>query len=105
MDDVFYRFIYERVNATHRRGLDSYLKDDPCSAGYLASAIRHLFAHGWFTPSANQVHPDIAAAVCSRLCDFLIRVMDEEFGSRVAAGMDDRHGRLLIVEACAFGAA
>lgn len=75
--NVFYRFIYDRVNATHKRELDNFFNDDPCNAGYLASAIRHIFAHGWLTPNANQVDPDAVATVFNSLCDFLIGVMEE----------------------------
>lgn len=90
---VFYRFIYDRVNATHKRELDNFFNDDPCNAGYLASAIRHIFAHGWLTPNANQVDPDTVATVCDTLCNFLIGVMDREFGNRVADGLSDLNGR------------
>ena len=91
--NVFYRFIYDRVNATHRRELDNFFNDDPFNTGYLASAIRHIFAHGWLTPNANQVDPAAVATVCNTLCNFLLRVMDTEFGNRVAAGLDDLNGR------------
>ena len=88
-DEVFYRFIYEHVNATHKKELGNFFNDDPFNAGYLASAIRHIFAHGWLTPNANQVNPDTVVKVCNSLCDFLIEVMDHEFGDRVANGLDD----------------
>jgi hypothetical protein len=81
------------VNATHKRELENYFNDDVCNIGYLASAIRHLFAHGWLTPNANQVDPVVATTICNDLCTFLLRVMDDEFGSRVAAGLDDLFGR------------
>ncbi|MBH1783767.1 hypothetical protein I5W14_21775 [Stenotrophomonas maltophilia] len=86
---VFYGFIRDRVNATHRRELDNFFNDDPCNVGYLASAIRHIFAHGWLTPNANQVNSDTVLTVCNRLCDFLLEVMDREFECRVADGLDD----------------
>lgn len=89
---VFYSFIYDRVNATHQRELDNFFNDDPFNAGYLASAIRHIFAHGWLTPNANQVDPDVVTTVCNTLCDFLLNVMDREFGKRVADGLDDLYG-------------
>jgi hypothetical protein len=92
-DSLFYRFIYDRVNATHQRELDNYFNDDPCNVGYLASAIRHIFAHGSLTPNANQVEPAAVLLVCTALCNFLMAVMDREFGDRVAAGLDDLQGR------------
>jgi len=91
--NLFYTFIHERVNATHQRELANYFNADPCNIGYLASAIRHIFAHGWLTPNANQGDPLVAVSICNQLCDFLILVMDNEFGARVAEGLSDLHGR------------
>jgi hypothetical protein len=91
--NAFYRFIQERVNAAHRTELENYFNQDPCNVAYLASAIRHIFAHGSLTPNANQVEPPTVVAVCNRLCDFLLSVMDREFGNKVAHGLDDLHGR------------
>ena len=88
-DRLFYKFIYDRVNANHKKELDNFFNSDPFNAGYLASAIRHLFAHGSLTPNANQVSPDTVTVVCNALCDFLVTVMDQEFGKLVAAGQDD----------------
>lgn len=91
--DAFYRFIHERVNAAHRTELENYFRQDPCNVAYLASAIRHIFAHGSLTPNANQVEPSTVVAVCDKLSEFLVGVMDQEFGRRVAEGLDDLHGR------------
>lgn len=89
----FYQFIYDRVNAAHRGELDNYFNSDPCNPGYLASAIRHIFAHGALTPNANQVDPAVVIAVCNTLCDFLMAVMDKEFARRVGDGLDDLYSR------------
>jgi hypothetical protein len=91
--DIFYKFIYDRVNTTHKRELGNYFNDDPCNVGYLASAIRHIFAHGWLTPNASQVETDVVTGVCNMLCDFLLEVMDQEFGHRITSGLDRLHGR------------
>ena len=90
---LFYRFIYDRVNTAHKRELENFFNNDPFNAAYLASAIRHLFAHGSLTPNANQVDPDTVTTVCNALCEFLLTVMDDEFGNRVAAGLDAMQGR------------
>src|SRR5690606_10051532 len=92
-DDAFYRFIQERVNASHRAELENYFNQDPCNVAYLASAIRHIFAHGSLTPNANQVEPSTVVAVCDRISHFLINVMDQEFGGRVEQGLDGLHRR------------
>jgi len=90
--NAFYQFIQERVNAAHRTELQNYFNQDPCNVAYLASAIRHIFAHGSLTPNANQVEPATVVIVCNKLSDFLLRVMDREFGGRVATGLEDLHG-------------
>ena len=90
-DNRFYQFIHDRVNAAHRGELNNYFNNDPCNLGYLASAIRHIFAHGSLSPNANQVDPLVVTAVCGTLCDFLMRVMDREFGIRVSDGLKDLH--------------
>jgi hypothetical protein len=92
-DQVFYRFIYDRVNAAHQRELNNFFNDDAFNVGYLASAIRHIFAHGWLTPNANQVDPDVTTTVCESVCEFLLGAMDQEFGKRVAEGLEDLSGR------------
>ncbi len=79
----FYSFIYERVNAKHKGHLDNYFNDAPCNITYLASAIRHKFAHGSLSPNANEVNPQVVIDVCQRLRMFLFNVMDAEFSSRV----------------------
>jgi len=91
-NDRFYSFIHARVNATHQAELDNYLKNDPCNIGYLSSAIRHIFAHGWLTPNANQVEPAAVTTVCNVICEFLLMVMDKEFMKRAAAGLDEIYG-------------
>ncbi len=88
IENRFYGFIHARVNPAHKAELDNYFKNDPCNVGYLASAIRHIFAHGWLTPNANQVAPAAVEAVCNAVCDFLLNVMDQDFGERTRRGLD-----------------
>lgn len=83
LDDRFYRFIYERVNQPHRDQLDSYFRDDPCNISYLASAIRHIFAHGSLTPNANQAEPTAVLEVCRVLYEAMMTIMNREFEERM----------------------
>jgi hypothetical protein len=87
VDNRFYDFIYQRVNGRHKTELDTYRNGNPCNVGYLASAIRHIFAHGHLTPNANSVDPGIVISICDKLCGFLLHVMNQEFGDRVATFM------------------
>lgn len=82
-NEKFYRFIYERVNQSHKRELDNYFGNDPCNVTYLASAIRHLFAHGILTPNANGANPGDVITLCNVLYDALMSVMDDEFSKRM----------------------
>ncbi|BAZ45196.1 hypothetical protein NIES4102_22140 [Chondrocystis sp. NIES-4102] len=77
----FYNFIYKRVNSIHKSELNNYLNQDPCNITYLASAIRHIFAHGWLSPNANQVNPNIVVEICDLLHQFLLSFMDIEFST------------------------
>lgn len=81
VNNRFYKFIYERVNKKHKTELDLYLNSDLCNLQYLASAIRHIFAHGPLTPNANEVEPRVVVQICELLSNFLLKVMDEEFSS------------------------
>ena len=91
-ENRFYLFIQQRVNPIHQRELQNYFNDDPCNVAYLASAIRHIFAHGWLTPNAGGGEASSAASVCNAVCDFLLSFMDAQFSVRIVNGMDELHG-------------
>lgn len=82
-ENRFYKFIYDRVNNKHKSELDNYFNEDPCNIAYLASAIRHIFAHGWLSPHANQANPKAVTQICNILSEFLLDFMDREFSKRV----------------------
>lgn len=85
VEDRFYRFIYERVNETHKRELDRYFNSDPCNIAYLASAIRHIFAHGWLSPNAGGGESLAAVEISDLVSDFLLSYMNASF----ARAMED----------------
>jgi hypothetical protein len=82
-DDLFFKFIVERVNQSHKNELANYFKDDPCNATFLASSIRHIFVHGDLTPGAGGTEEETAGAICASLADAHLHVMSEEFGKRI----------------------
>jgi hypothetical protein len=88
----FFDFIYERVNTAHKRELDSFRSNDVCNIAYLASAVRHIFAHGHLTPNANKVEASVCVNICNTLSDYLLDVMDKEFGARITNLMDQIYG-------------
>lgn len=81
--DRFYKFIYERVNKNHKAELDKYFQEDDCNPQYLASAIRHIFAHGTLSANANDVSPNVVANICNILAEYLLKVMDDEFSRKI----------------------
>lgn len=80
----FLKFIRGRVNATHQAQLDSLLAGAPCNITYVASGIRHVFAHGILSAHAGSLTAEPAKAVSDIVCDFLFRVMDAEFAARIS---------------------
>ena len=83
-ENRFYKFIYDKLDSPqHKRELDNYFNQDSCNLLYLASAIRHIFAHGWLSPHANQADPKAVNQICHILSQFLLDFMDREFGYRV----------------------
>jgi len=90
--DRFYKFIYERVNSSHKRELDNYFNDDPCNVAFLASAIRHIFAHGSLSPSAGGSESSEAVKICDAVSIFLLSFMEKDFAKRIAAGCEEIYG-------------
>lgn len=90
-EDRFYNFIFQRVNDSHKKELSSYFNSDSCNVAYLASAIRHIFAHGWLTPSANGNESLNAVEICNVLSEFLLKFMDHSFATAVK-GMEEIYG-------------
>lgn len=84
--DTFLRFVLDWLErAKHRSQVESFLSNKPCNLLYIPAGIRHIFAHGILTPhsgSGNTVPPQQISTV---LCEFLFRVMDGEFLSRLRA--------------------
>lgn len=50
---------------------------------YIASSIRHIFAHGLLSPSANRCKPETVKNICDCIFNFLIEVMDKEFSKKI----------------------
>lgn len=88
----FYKFIYNRVNQSHKKELDNYFNEDPCNVAYLASAIRHIFAHGELSPSAGGSESSEAVKICESVSDFLLRFMDKDFACRIGTGYEQIYG-------------
>jgi hypothetical protein len=81
-----FTFVRKKAKGKHEeRNLDAYLSGASCNPTYLASTLRHIFAHGYLTPNAGGAAPDRVARICTLLYDFHMNVMDAEFRARIEA--------------------
>lgn len=91
-DRSFYKFLYERVNPVHKRELDGYFNEDPFNVAYMASAVRHIFAHGWLTPNVNGADAGTVAYICDEISEFLLAFMNKTFSGHVESSMRKIYG-------------
>jgi hypothetical protein len=56
----------------HRREFQSFLDGRTCDSGRVLSSVRHVFAHGYLTPSAGGGDQLAAATACVAIADFLL---------------------------------
>jgi hypothetical protein len=83
--EKFYLFLSGQVNPTHKQELVRYFNNRPFNITYLASAVRHIFAHGSLTAHPNHAQPATIKQISNVLCDFLLHVLDSEFTKHVDA--------------------
>jgi hypothetical protein len=83
--NALFTFMKPHLNTQHQKQLDLYLSCQPCNPFFLASSIRHLFAHGVLTPNPAGVMNTTVRSVSRYLTRVLHKVMDREFEKRIAA--------------------
>jgi hypothetical protein len=81
--NVFYSFILSKVNNSHKSEIEKLFADKPLNSSYLASGIRHIFAHGLLTPHANGSQPKNVVKICKLISDFLLNIVDSEFSKQM----------------------
>lgn len=87
-NDTIYRFVLAHGNLDnqHKHHVSQYLAaQKPYNFTFLASVVRHTFAHGHLTPGAGKAAPGQAEAVCDVLVHALFQIMDREFEERMDA--------------------
>jgi hypothetical protein len=82
-DKAFYLFLSSQVNNSHKSEIEKLFGGKKLNASYLASAIRHIFAHGKLTPHANKSYPKRVVDMCDLISEFLLNLVDSEFSKRV----------------------
>jgi len=58
------------------------------NTAYVSAAIRHTFAHGHLSATANRINPKSMYKICSALSTHLLEFMDHEFTIRIEAGLE-----------------
>jgi hypothetical protein len=71
------------LNPQHQRQVDDFIQGRRCNPFYLASGIRHAFAHGKLTATPVNAPPRSVATVSRYLSRVLMKVMDREFERRM----------------------
>ncbi len=87
-NDTIYRFVlmHGNLDGKHKHHVSQYLAaHKPFNFAYLASVIRHTFAHGHLTPGAGKAAPGQVEAICEVLMCALLHVIDSEFEERMNA--------------------
>ncbi len=80
---AFYSFILSRLNNTHKAEIEKFFGDQELNSSYLASAVRHIFAHGKLSPHANHSQPKNTSKICDAISEFLLNIVDLEFAKRI----------------------
>lgn len=76
--------LQEFVDKHHKSEIEKHLAGSRCNPFFLASAIRHAFAHGLLSATPVRAPQRTVATVSRYLTKVLIRVMDREFEARMS---------------------
>jgi hypothetical protein len=79
------------VDKRHQDRLQQFVDGTLTNPTYLASAVRHLFAHGHLTAHAGGSLTEYVDRVCEVLFKFHMSVMDGEF-SRIVRTFKKNYG-------------
>jgi hypothetical protein len=79
----FYHLVISKANKDHVVELEKYLRKKPFNPSYLASSVRHVFAHGMLTPNANRATPDAVTQICDILSKAHLSATGDDFRRRV----------------------
>jgi len=86
--DIIYNFVlaHGSLDGSHKHHVLQYLASrKPMNYTFLASVIRHTFAHGHLTPGSGKASPGQVEVICSVLTQSLFCIMDREFEERMVA--------------------
>jgi hypothetical protein len=88
--DRLFHLVINKANKEHIAQLEKYLQGAPFNPSYLASAVRHIFAHGMLTPNANRAAPEAVAQICEILSSTHLQAAGDDFRRRVRQFLKQR---------------
>jgi hypothetical protein len=92
LDDKYqlFSFLCENLDAQPASRMKKFINGDPCNVSFLGKAIRHVFAHGRLSPHSGSADLPRKRAITHEIHNFLIKVMDDEFGTKVIRRLPKR---------------
>lgn len=84
----YFKFIDTKLKNKQRKKIAPFFEAKSCCGLEMAAAVRHVFAHGLLTPTAQGTDGDHAAAICEHLVEGIFEVVDAEFKNRVQEVVD-----------------
>lgn len=82
-DIKLHRHLLEFCNQTHKNNLKKFMRGEDFNYSYLASSIRHAFAHGMLTPNGGGCNAVEVGEICQNISEKLIIVMDDIFSDKM----------------------
>jgi len=82
-DQRFFTMIAKKTNPKNRDQINRYLASRSFNFSYLASAIRHVFAHGDLTPHAEGADPWGVRRLCDEIAEVHLKAAGTDFAARV----------------------
>lgn len=84
-----YRFLDSHLLERDKPKLKQVYDGTSLNLIYVASSIRHIFAHGHLSAYSNQFEPEKLKNVSDCLFDFLMKFMDDEFSKIINTFKDN----------------
>ena len=76
----FYNFLESQLETPNaKNNLSSVYNGTSANVTYLASSIRHIFAHGHLSAHVNKCKPETIKEICDKIFEFHLTFMDSEF--------------------------
>jgi hypothetical protein len=79
---VFYKFLIQFLNRENKRQVSEFIVGRPYNPTYLASSVRHVFAHGILTANPGGVDSLDLVPILDAVTSWHFQVLDADFSKR-----------------------